>query len=304
MDENIKIGQDVPLPKSKIQSLHTYESDIARAVRDNDGSVTKIAIAEQKRKEANINQSSKIITRKKNFSYLIMGLILIVVVFMSTRFVVNLIKEKSVYKGSTEKIATFFTIEKQTLIDSSSLVGKELIAMTIKNALKVESISAGMNAIFIKKSSIDNNLLSIISTQEFISIMQFNMPGGLARSLDEQMLVAGYKNNIEKKPHLFFLWNTNNYDQAFAGMLEWETVILGDMFTLFDIDITNKNSYLLNKKWEDILIDNNDARILKYEDGTPLLYYMFLDNNIFIITDDIETIREVIKRLRAQKLKN
>ncbi len=304
MDENIKIGQDVPIPKSKIQSLHTYESDIARAVRDNDGSVTKIAIAEQKRRDADLNKNLKTGLRKKNLSYFLMGLILILAVFLSARFVINLINKKSVYQGSVEKVSTFFTVENQIILDSNLLVGRETSANLINDALKTESIPAGISAIFFEKENQIEKFKIFMSTQEFISAMQFSMPGALVRSLTDDMLVASYKNNTEKNPHLFFLWNTNDYDQAFAGMLEYESVMFGDLFTLFDIKITSENNYLLNKKWEDILIDNNDARILKYEDGAPLLYYMFLDRKIFIITDNMDTIQEVTKRLKAQKLKN
>ncbi len=304
MDENKKNEQYQKIEKSDIQSLHTYESDMARAIRDNNGSLIKISLAEQKKREAENERNKNSRIHKNNFKFVLLGVLLIGAVFFGANFVIQLIKDRGVKKATVERNKTFFTIENQTLIGADFLIGKETGSKAIIATLKEKSVPNEMNVIFFKKENSIDGVSSFLSTQDFISRLQFSIPGPLVRSLSNEMLVGGYSNvDAESNPNLFLVFYTNDYDQAFRGMLDWESNLFSDMVTLLDIKIADENSYLLTKKWEDILIDNNDARILKNELNEPVLYYMFLDRNIFVITEDLPTLRETAKRLRTEKLK-
>lgn len=301
MDENKKVGQE---NKVNIQALHTYESDMARAIRDNNGSMVKISLAEQKKKEAEMNRNKNIKVKSKNFTYVFVGIILIGLVFLGANFVTKLIKDRSIKKVVVEKNETFFAVESQTILSADSLVGKESSAQVILATFKEKSKPGEMNVLFFKKGSDLENKSLFLSTQEFISRIGFSMPGPLVRSLSDKMTLGEYTLTGENNPYLFLVFNTNDYDQAFRGMLDWENGLFGDMFPFLDIKITNENKYLLDKKWEDLLIDNNDARILRDANNEPVLYYMFLDRNIFLISPNLDTIKEISKRLRVEKLKN
>lgn len=308
MDEKIKSENDIPVPKpkrverDKIKGLHTYESDMARAIRDNNGSLVKISLAEQKRKENEVKRGVISKEKSNNFKYVILGIVLIAVVFFGASFVNKLIKDRSVNQSVVEKRETFFATEEQVFLPANLLVGKESSAQAILATIKAKSVSVQMNSIFFKKETEVEGKSLFLGTQEIIARLGLSAPGPLVRSLDNNMILGSFT-PAGSEPKLYIVFRTNSYDQAFAGMLSWEENLFGDLFTIFGFELNSSNSYLLNKKWEDLLIDNNDARVLKTTDGDSVLYYMFLDRNILIITDSLPTIRESIKRLRIEKSK-
>lgn len=313
MDENIKNQNEIPVPaqnqnlkpniKSNIQALHTYEGDMARALRENNGSLIKVSLAEQKRRDEEARRGEVTKEKSRNFMYFFVGIMLVAIVVLGARYVNQIIKNRSINKVSIATRDTFFSTEEQIFLSANSLVGKESSAQLLLATINQKSVLGKMNSIFFKKDRVIEGESAFLSTQEIISRLGFSMPGSLVRTLNEEMIFGSFTNN-KGEPNLFMMFYTNDYDQAFAGMLSWEKNLFSDLFTVFGINVNDKNSYLLDKKWDDILIDNNDTRVLRDNENNPILYYAFLDRNIFIITDNMDTIRESIKRLRTEKLKN
>lgn len=302
MDENMA-NKNIPDNHSRIKALHTYEGDMARAIRENNGSIVKISLAEQKKNGDEIRRQKIAKARSRNFFYVISTILIIIVVFFSARFVIEAIKERGVNKSTIESKNTFFAVEEQTVIESNLLIGKESSIKAILATLKAKAVENGINIVLFKKESLDTESpVTFLSTQEFINRLQFSMPGALTRSLSKDMLIGSYtqKNN---DPKLFILWETTDYDQSFAGMLEWENGLFADIFLFFDETLNKNYEYFVSKKWEDLLIDNNDARVLRDIEGNPVLYYIFLDRSVFLLANDLPTIREITSRLRTENLK-
>ncbi len=109
--------------------------------------------------------------------------------------------------------------------------------------------------------------------------------------------------DANSKPHLFFLFQTKDYNQSYAGMLNWEKTLFDDFFVLFNIDISGDHNSLFEKQWKDIILNNKDARVLYDIDGKSVLYYMFINKNTFIITDSEDTIKEASLRLLIKDVK-
>ena len=107
----------------------------------------------------------------------------------------------------------------------------------------------------------------------------------------------------DEGPKLFLIFETNDYNVAYAGMLQWEKSILNDLFDLFQVDISGERSELFERPFKDIIINNRDARILYDTNGTDILYYIFLDKNKIIITSSQEAIKEIIIRLNTKNAK-
>lgn len=311
MDENIKNQNEVPTPpqtptlntQSDIKALHTYEGDMARALRENNGSLIKVSLAEQKRRDEEARRGEATKEKSKNFMYFFVGIILVAIVVLGARYVNQLIKDRGINKVSIETRNTFFGTEEQIFLSANSLVGKESSAQLLLATIDQKSVQGAMNSIFFKKESAIPGEPAFLSTQEIISRLGLSIPGPLVRTLNEEMIFGSFTQS-KGEPNLFIMFYTNDYDQAFAGMLSWEKNLFSDLFIIFGIDLNDENSYLLDKKWDDLLVDNNDTRVLRDNENNPILYYAFLDRSIFIITDDVDTIRESIKRLRTEKLKN
>jgi hypothetical protein len=125
------------------------------------------------------------------------------------------------------------------------------------------------------------------------------MPGALIRSLTDKYLVGKYSNgsatNVNDKSAMFLIFETTDYNQTYASMLEWEGTMLSDLFILFNIPKPS-NSFI-GKPWNDIVVSNQDARILYGENGVGIFYYAFVNKNNFVITSSQEALKEVVTRI-------
>jgi len=297
MDENLDPNLNENTNTNKLEGLHTYQSDMAKSLRENQASVIKIAAAEQKKQVEKIKKGIEIKERKYNFRYIFGTIFIIVLIILGIKFLPSLLKQKIKLQMSTPQIKTLILSNEQVVLDYNLLIGKENSGLNIQKELKKEIINDYIKSILIQKQ--ENGVDREISAQEFINQVSFNMPNALNRSLGEKMMLGSYTQN--NQPSLFIIFQTENYEQSFAGILAWENFMFSDLFNLFGINISGENQNLFNKKFSDILIENNDARILRSDTNQPVLYYMFIDRKILIITDKIETLKEIKKRYQISK---
>jgi hypothetical protein len=99
------------------------------------------------------------------------------------------------------------------------------------------------------------------------------------------------------------LLNTSDYDNMYAGLLEWEKKMVDDFFTMFDISVSGERAYLLAKPFQDTTIRNIDVRTLLDKDGKTILLYGFVNQNTVIITTTQETFAEIMTRYNASRIR-
>lgn len=285
-----------------LRTIHTYEQDMADAVRTDEVSVIKIALAEKNKKDrAEVYKELQGTTTSKVF-YVIGAIVLITLGSLGAYFV---FKEKEKNNAPIPKvestIKSFISYDYNTMLDVTDTVS----VFEISRLLKIEmdkNIAPGTvnNIVFYKKQDTGDHFLNF---KEFLSLVDTNLPEKLLRSLNDDYTLGTYRPKTESKtlpgkferPHLFILFSSNDYSLSYSGMLDYERTMLSDMYTVFDLKIGDKN--LFEKQFEDVIIDNKDARVLYDENENPLLYYMFVDRDKFIITDNVDTLKEVIVRL-------
>lgn len=287
-----------------IKNIHTYQSDMADLVREKNASVINIAVAEQKKREVESLTSEKKINKTKNIFWVVGGIGIIIFGILGTIFILNKDKEKSIAKNQEQKIPTVISYEDQVKLDVSTILNKEDLTKLIKEEVVKELDPGKIKTIFLTQQ--DSSI--ILDTNQFLELVNFNLPGNLSRSLTEKFMLGVFSplNNSqtqEKKNHLFLVFQTNDYGQAFMGMLDWEKIMLNDMFLLFEIDNNLDLINLINTPFKDKIISNKDSRVLYNSEGNGILYYLFVDNNTFIITDDQATIQEILSRLITKSIK-
>jgi hypothetical protein len=103
--------------------------------------------------------------------------------------------------------------------------------------------------------------------------------------------------------HPFILVTTTDYDNAYAGLLEWEKKMVDDFFLMFSISVGGDKTYLLTKSFQDTTIQNIDARILLDNSGGTVILYAFLNPKTILITDNEATFKEVLARLAVGTVK-
>ena len=108
------------------------------------------------------------------------------------------------------------------------------------------------------------------------------IPGVLKRAIETVFMTGALGQNP------FAILKIKSYENAFAGMLEWERNFLQD---------TQSPSV-----FRDVVSRNKDIRVLSNSTSTPVVLYTILDNKWIIITNSLETLQTLIDRLTRQLL--
>lgn len=293
MDENEK-----QLNGKDIKILRTYTSDMVDAIRTNEVSVIKIALAEkEKREQENIYKEAEGTNLSKTF-LVIGGIILIATAIIGSYFL--FLKKKEIENSKPiviTNLETFLSYDSKSYIDVTNITNANELLAIIDKERKVDT--GLIKALFLTKTV--NSLPEIITSKDFLSIIKTIAPGALTRSLSDKYLIGEYTNknvvNENDKNATFLIFQTNDYNQAYASMLEWEKTMFKDLFVLFNINTYGTDNSIFEKPWKDILLNNKDARVLYGENGEGILYYVFVDKNTLVITSNKEALKEIVIRL-------
>ncbi len=288
MDENNLKPNNL---NEKTEVLHTYLSDMADAVRENEASVIKIALAEQKKRE-----NEELYREVKKASGVKIGLIIGAIILIVGGIVLSYLiireKNKPIEKTSqSTKIETIIPYENQAIIDITGTEGKEDALNLIKGNISIGEKTGTIKAIFLKEKV--NEIESLITTKRFFGLVNPTVTS-LIRSLKDQYMIGTYTTDT---PHLFLIFQTKDYGLTYAGMLNWEKTMLDDLHAFFNIDISGNRKTLSDKPWADLIIDNKDSRVLRDDENKDLLYYTFINKDTLVITDDKSVIKNITGRM-------
>lgn len=301
--QNNKIDQD-------LKTIHTYTSDMADAVRENEASVIKIALAEKEKREREEIYKEASGTNTSKFLLVIGGIILISLSIVGLFF---LFKKDIIPNPSVQSIgnnSTLISFDEEARIDTESANTEIDLAKLINLEVDKSGKPGTIKSIFLTKDT--NGTQELLGIKDLMSLMNTGAPSALIRTLSDEYMIGTFTDvinpnntdpSVRPKTHLFLIFKIKDYNQAYAAMLDWEKVMLHDMFTLFNIDVSGNRSDLFEKPWKDIVVDNKDARILYDQDGNDILYYIFVNKDTFIITNSKETIKEIDLRLLAKTTK-
>jgi len=102
-----------------------------------------------------------------------------------------------------------------------------------------------------------------------------------------------YTDNSGNKD-VFVLTTINYFQNAFAGMLQWESVMPDDLEQYLPINGIIKGAFV------DRIIQNRDVREFVTSDGKILFLYSFIDNTKLVITGSESTLMEILSRLEQK----
>jgi len=280
-----------------VKTLRTYTSDMADAIRTNETSVIKIALAEKEKREQEMMYQQAEGTKTSKVVLIVGGVILIIAALVGSYFLFQKKKDRETPAPVVSTIDTFITYDAYSYLDVTNATNvNELLGIMRTN----ESEYSGLiKALFLTKKIGETNELT--TAKNFFSIIKSSAPSSLIRSLADNYLLGKYSNQDSASPNdqqaMFLIFQVSDYNQVYASMLEWERTMLKDLFPLFNINIPGGDKTFFEKPWQDIIINNRDARVINGENGEGILYYVFVNKNHFVISNNLETIREVISRL-------
>ncbi len=287
MEENQEHKENIV----KNKSVETYAEDMARVIEGSGGGLIKKIIHEQEEIEFEKKNSSP--KSKKNQLFMIIGIILMitaagVLVFL---FVFN-------RKVTTVEIAPAYQppifVDQNYFAEVAGLNPEE-IARSVSNEVQKTDVKAGgIESIYPTENK------QAIGFRKFVEDIKGNFDASSSPYLDDNFLMGAW--NGQSKD-FFILLKVRSFTDVFESLRAWEGKMFSDLHGFFGIDISPDTKYLLTKNFENGIVANKNARILRDQNGNIVLMYVFADDQSVIIANSEAATKEIITRLAAGVVK-
>ncbi len=287
---------------ANLHTIRTFQSDLAETIKSGEGSLVKIAMAENERKErqrANVDPNSG-----TNKFYVLGGIALVIIAIGVIGFVLyqQIPKTVPVTQSPTGT---------PTVIKTDSVVGLNITDLgrdSVREQLSRQYLGTATTINTIQRilpftQQVGATSQHVVTSQEFFTALGSVAPSQLIRSFDDIFTIGVYSFNGNG---LFIAFKTNAYTTALAGMLEWEQHIFNELYSVFNITITEENKGLFQAQFKDRTIKNQDTRALIDAKGNVVLFYTFIGEfkDTLIIADKEQTLEEILNRLTANTLRH
>ncbi len=277
--------------KPKNVTVETYADDMVHAIDNNENGMIKKIIEEQEKHDDLDKKSSP--ENKMNKIFLIIGIILVLASFAAVT-VVFLFKKEIFTVPVTPQFTPIIFTDKTAFKDISGLKKDEII-QTILNELKITDLkSGGIEGVYLAENK------KVISLSRFLELLETNLSKTQTEFINDNFLL-GISNDENR--NLFILMKIRSIADVFTPMRTWEAKMFQDIHKLFGVDLNADTKYLLTKDFEDGIVQNKNARILRDKDGKIVMMYIFAEDDSLIITNSETTAGEVMLRLLSSRVK-
>ena len=260
-----------------LSPLRTLKSDMARAVKEEGISVAKIAVAEQARRQAIKTPAGAAPASPRARSHRLAWLLFVLVALGSgaggfwwwqertpappaptVSAPAPLIPSDATAEINTDEHATPSDLQ-AAIARAATPTGGQTDAWQIKQLY----LTGGGRA---------------LDWPAAAAKLGVTLPDGLSRSLtgDWQLGAVRAGPSAER----FILLQTNLYNNARAGLLDWESTLP----TALGPILHNQKPSVPVRQFSDRLIRNKDARVIADETGQTVFFYVFLDNETILLT--------------------
>lgn len=226
-----------------IRPVRTYQEDIADAIKNDNVSMIKIALAEKKRQDGGKSFSSIIEPEVKSSStYIIAGITFVVLVMVGLAFGYIYLQSQNATKQAADmaqmQIPQIIYTEMSSNINTAGIDSNAIFKAI--NQEKVGLMDTGtMKALYLTTGQ--GTSTQALSAEQFFQTIGTRVPNSIVRSLDPNFLLGVYAYTPRE---MFAIFKVKSYDTAFAGMLDWEPNIetdIGNIFINKDGGITTTN---------------------------------------------------------------
>jgi hypothetical protein len=142
----------------------------------------------------------------------------------------------------------------------------------------------------------------LVTVPEMTELAGWQVPDILKRNLNNEFMVGMYSFG-ENLP--FIILTSTSFENSFAGMLEWEKTMEKDLATIFRLGGSGALEQALTpgptRSFQDLVVSNQDTRVLRNENGEVRLLYGIFNKNIIIITRNQSAYTEIVNRLNREK---
>jgi len=289
--------------------IRTYKGDLESAIQSDHISSINIAMAEDEKMRNQIMISNSVgASTTSDYSKNK------IIIFISTLLIITgVIGVSVVYYFSAPSPSPVVKVQELPALITTEYKD-ELNIDLIKQGNFILALSSKINDINITVNNLYNTYITLgtgstrrlVSANEFVTLANFKIPDIIKRTLLPDYMVGMFSYSGQNLP--FIIIKTSYFENAYAGMLEWEKNMEDDMRILFRLEGYNNGGGILAeltpssfRKFEDDVINNKDVRLLRADNGKVILLYGIIDKETIVITVSDPAFKEIITRLNQEK---
>jgi hypothetical protein len=281
-----------------IKSVRTFKSDAEEAIRYGNVSATKISLAEQNRKIAREQAAPAEKSEEGSSALGKIAVALTIMVILAAAGGYYFVYMK---KGGSPAAA----LPQQLRVDTILPYAKASVLQLDGQTDPIESFAALITSTAINAGTIHAFIPVPYGTTTVVASIEdifggTDAPSTLKRSLSSRYMLGAYAQDT-KLP--FIILKNTYFQNTFAGMLEWEKNMRKDLIQMIRISNPAENASLSNSSaFEDSVISNVDARVLKNDAGEVILAYAFSDKDTLIIATRADSLKIILDKLLAVRV--
>lgn len=225
---------NTPADQVRLDTLRTYKSDVNQTVQTDKITSAKVLMAEQKRREKEEKKvNKKSIKNPKNKLVLLLSVLFgiagVIVIIFTVQNIISGIGGSDVPNLSKTAPDLFFVNQTEYLDVTDQ--PQTSILNSVSELLKKEYAEDSITDIVLFRVN-EEDVSKKITSGSLMSLLQFNPPSLLTRSLSVEHILGVYRFSGENHPFLFI--QINDFGNAFDSIFAYENNIAYDFRNIFD----------------------------------------------------------------------
>lgn len=299
-----------------VHAVETYSGDISRVVQTGNVSTVTIAAAESERRTkdtkgepvapSNLTQQEK--TSRWRVALIITGAVLILAALGLVAALLLRTAPRTVSTSSA--VVPFMSVDQTVPVIAPADITRDMLMADLEAAREQVSLSVGLVAqLYVGTPTTTGSVTDLMSAPQLLTMLAPDIPPDLLRTIQPAYLlgVHSYDEN-----QTFLVLRVDSYQQAYSGLLAWETTMPQELSPLFTrhpslhlpgtdtaSSTASTSPQFIRTGFVDRVVENHDARVVQNAGGDILLLWTFLDRNTVVITTNEYTLREIIRRLNT-----
>ena len=279
--------------------VETYAEDMAKVIETNENGIAGKIIEEEENK--NLEKKQMTLGGSANKIFLSVGIVLVILAVGAIFLVYFLRKDIFTVPVASQFVPIVFT-DKSEFKEVAGLKKDEVVQTIVNEANTAEFKEGGIEGIYLSVNK------QVLGFRKFLDLIEANLDQTKIEFINDNFLIGAVDKTKINSPgttgrDLFILLKMRSIADVFDPMRGWESKIFSDLHSFFGVDLNARTKYLLEKNFEDGVIQNKNARILRDNEGNIIMMYVYTEEDSLIITNSESVVREVMLRLASSQIK-
>ncbi len=293
----IRLAEEGIAPSSAdlIRPLRTYRDDVAEAVKKQRLSAVGIVAREQDRGA----RASFAEPARGSRTLAVAASVLLILAGIGAGGFAYYTKKNTTVEPAVTAVPSLLFVDERTHVPTDGTTTRSLLVRLKKENDAVRLTLGAIAQMYFTHGS--DTAEHTLSAPEFLAAIGARVSAEFVRALRDEFTVGTH---VFDGNQPFIILTTDLYENAFAGMLAWETTLSEDLEPFFGpaIRSTTTSETRIGGVFQNKILKNQDVRVLADGAGKTALLYGFRDRRTIIVTTNENTWNEINVRLSTARL--